>query len=171
MASIFRAGEQDSQLISRIGGITIVESHGHSAPMDVVDKYISEKFNFDSIQKDLGDPQNIYHLINHDNKPAGYSKIILNYGHPDVKMKNVTMLERLYLLKEYHSLKLGLELLQFNIEFSKDSDQSGMWLYVWKGNLKAVSFYEKNGFKIIGSFDFNLTESHSNPNHHMFLEY
>ena len=75
MASITRAGEQDSQLISRIGGITIVESHGHSAPKEVVEKYIREKFNFDSIQKDLGDPQNIYHLINHDNN----SRLLKNY--------------------------------------------------------------------------------------------
>jgi ribosomal protein S18 acetylase RimI-like enzyme len=80
-------------------------------------------------------------------------------------------LERLYLLKEFHNLKLGFKLLTFNIELTKKNNQAGIWLYVWKENHGAVSFYKKNGFIVIGSYDFNLTETYSNPNHQMFLKY
>lgn len=90
---------------------------------------------------------------------------------PHIQIENVTKLERLYLLKEFYSLKLGLELFNFNLELSKQNNQAGMWLFVWKENQRAVSFYKKTGFKIIGNYDFKLTETHSNPNHQMLLMY
>ena len=65
----------------------------------------------------------------------------------------------------------GAELMKFNINLSIQNNQAGMWLYVWTGNKRAVKFYTKHGFKIIGHFDFKLTDSHSNPNHLMYLEY
>jgi ribosomal protein S18 acetylase RimI-like enzyme len=46
-----------------------------------------------------------------------------------------------------------------------------MWLYTWTGNERAVSFYLKAGFKIIGSHNFKISATHSNPNHRMLLEF
>ena len=75
------------------------------------------------------------------------------------------------MLKEFYGLCLGLELLNFNIDLSKKNNEAGMWLFVWKENPRAISFYKKAGFEIIGSYDFKLTETHSNPNHQMFSKY
>jgi len=46
-----------------------------------------------------------------------------------------------------------------------------MWLFVWIENIRAINFYLKTGFKIIGSHNFNITTTHSNPNHQMYIEY
>jgi ribosomal protein S18 acetylase RimI-like enzyme len=86
-------------------------------------------------------------------------------------IKNVTKLERLYVLKEFHHLKLGLELFNFNVELSKKNNQAGMWLFVWTENLKAINFYKKAGFNIVGKYNFKISETHSNPNHQMLLLY
>ena len=61
----------------------------------------------------------------------GFSKIILNAKHPNIVTENVTKLDRIYLLKEFYGLKIGLELLNFNIELSRNNNQSGIWLYTW----------------------------------------
>ncbi|MEO9209693.1 MAG: hypothetical protein ABI208_01270, partial [Ginsengibacter sp.] len=74
-------------------------------------------------------------------------------------------------LKEFYNLKMGLELMNFNIELSKSDNQVGMWLFVWIENVRALNFYMKNGFEIIGSHDFKISATHSNPNHQMFLKY
>ena len=107
----------------------------------------------------------------HDDEPAGYSKIIFNVPHYNIESSNVTKLDRIYLLEKFHGFGSGFELLNFNIELSVKNNQSGMWLFVWKENHRAVRFYEKTGFKIIGSYDFKISETHSNPNHQMFLKY
>jgi len=171
MASITKAKTADFQLLAEIGKRTFIESHGHSAAPEDINRYVHEKYNYDVCREELTDPKNIYHFIYQNNQPAGYSKIILHAEHPNIYTKNVTKLERLYLIKDFYSLKLGHELIRFNIELSQKNNQQGMWLFVWKDNHRAVNFYLKTGFKIIGSYDFRLTETHSNPNHQMFLEY
>ncbi|MFI5186811.1 MAG: GNAT family N-acetyltransferase [Chitinophagales bacterium] len=171
MISIIRAKEKDSQLLSGIGKTSFIESHGNSAAAAEINSYLDEKFNDEVLKEELSDPKNIYHIIYHDDQPAGYSKIIFNVPHSTIQIKNITKLERFYLLRAFYNLNLGLELLRYNIELSKKNNQAGMWLFVWRENHRAVRFYKKNGFIVIGSYDFKLTETHSNPNYQMFLSY
>jgi ribosomal protein S18 acetylase RimI-like enzyme len=171
MISIVKAKAEDFQLLADIGKVSFIESHGNSASPEVIDSYVNAKYNYDLFKQELNEPQNIYHIIYYDKQPAGYSKIILNSQHSNIQIESITKLERLYLLKEFYNLKIGLQLFDFNIEFSKQNNQKGIWLFVWKENQRAVSFYKKNGFEIIGSYDFKLTETHSNPNHQMLLMY
>ena len=74
-------------------------------------------------------------------------------------------------MEEFHSLKLGLELFNFNLNESVKHKQAGMWLFVWTENHKAINFYKKAGFKIVGQHDFQISATHSNPNHQMLLTY
>ena len=171
MTSIIKANENDFQILADIGKRSFMESHGSSASPTDINQYVAEKYNNEVCKSELSNPENNYHFIYHENKPAGYSKLILNAKHPNIQIENVSKLERLYLLKEFYYLKLGLMLHNFNIELSKGNNQAGMWLFVWKENARAIDFYKKAGFKIIGSHDFKLTENHSNPNYQMILEY
>jgi len=83
----------------------------------------------------------------------------------------VTKLERIYLLKSYYGMEAGKKLFDHNINLTKDQYQMGMWLHVWIENHRAIAFYLKQGFKIIGSHDFEVSPSHFNPNHVMYLKY
>lgn len=171
MTSIVKAKVNCYQLLADIGRTSFIESHRSSAAQCDIETYVSKNYDKDVIKAELSDPKNIYHVIYYDEKPAGYSKIIFNAPNSNILKDNVTKLERLYLLENFYGLKAGYELLNFNIELSRKNNQSGMWLFVWKENHRAVNFYKKTGFKIVGSYDFKITESHSNPNHQMLLEY
>ena len=171
MISIIKAGEKDYRYIVSIGKISVAEAHRGSCSVEDLNQFLETNYNDDAIRKELSDTKNTYHILNFNENPVGFSKIILNAGHPGIEQKNVTKLDRIYLLKEFFDLKLGFELLKFNIELSKRNHQSGMWLYTWVGNTRAVNFYLKTGFTIIGSHDFKVTETHFNPNHHMFFNY
>lgn len=171
MNKIVKAKAEDFRLLSEIGRVSFVESHGHSAAKADIESYLKNNYSFDIFRRELSNPENIFNVIYSDDKPAGYSKIILNCPHSNISLKNITKLERLYLLKEYYGLKSGLELFNFNIEISKKNNQEGIWLFAWKENHRAVNFYLKAGFEIVGSYDFRLSENHSNPNHQMFLKY
>lgn len=161
----------DAGLLSTLGAQTFIESHGHSGPKADIESYVAGNYTPSYFENELQDEKNSYHIIYFKDRPAGFSKIILNHPHPDMQLKNVTKLERIYLLKEFYNLKLGAALFDFNLNLSKANNQTGMWLFVWKENLRAFNFYFKNGFKIIGSHDFKISETHFNPNHILFLEY
>lgn len=171
MISIVPAGLKDVVELARMGGQTIMESHGHSQPTEVMQSYIGEKFSEEAIKEELSDPANIFRLVYYEGQLAGYSKIIYNVPIGPVPLPTITKMERLYLLREFYDKKLGHQLLQFNIDLSKQQGQAGMWLYVWKGNDRALRFYERAGFTIVGDGFFRLTDTNANPNWQMYLPY
>lgn len=168
---IIEVGIQYAQVLSEMGTETFVDAHKDSAPAKEIDTYLKDKYSLPAIIRELSDSKNIYHIIKFENKIAGFSKMMLNSKHPGIHEQNVAKIDQIYLRHSFQGLKLGAELLQFNIELSKSNDQAGMWLVVWVGNLKAISFYEKFGFMILSDGDFHLTSAHTNRCHIMFLKY
>jgi len=171
MTSIVAATVDEITLLARIGRRSLLESHGHSAPTEIMHAYVDEKFTEEAMEQELSDTTNIFRIIYHNGKPAGYSKIICNQPLDRFPQQRLTKLERLYLLSEFYDLKLGHQLLQYNIDLSKQLGEDGMWLYVWKENKRAMLFYTKWGFQIVGDGWFRLTETHANPNWQMLLKY
>ena len=112
-----------------------------------------------------------YHLIKYNKTIIGFSKIEINSPEANIKKQNITKLSRFYLLDEYHGKNLGTALFNFNVELSKSKHDKGIWLHVWVENKKAIRFYEKNGFKIVGEHNYEISKTHTNPNHVMYLEY
>lgn len=171
MISLVKLTTADAALLADIGGTTLIESHGHSAPPAVMQEYIDQHFSLAACRNELRDEANVFHAVFYESRPAGYSKIVFDCAHPAVPLQPVTKLERLYLLKEFYDLKLGHQLLQHAIDLSKQQGERGMWLNVWKENRRAIRFYEKAGFETVGESDFVLTPEHSNPNWVMLFWY
>jgi GNAT superfamily N-acetyltransferase len=171
MISIIKAKESDYNSIVSIGKISVAESHRDSCSAEVMNEFLEKNYSSDAIKGELNDINNVYHLINYNNTPVGFSKIILNAIHPNIVSENVAKLDRIYLLKDFYGLKLGRELLNFNIDLSRNNNQSGIWLYAWIGNDRAVNFYLKAGFTIIGNHNYYVTKSHYDVSHQMFLDF
>jgi ribosomal protein S18 acetylase RimI-like enzyme len=170
MISISKATEDNYKSIVEIGQVSVAEAHRNSCSDGDLNEYIQKNYNDDAIRAEVHDTKNIYHIISYNGEPVGFSKIMFNAKHSNVAAENVAKLDRIYLLKAFHGLRLGFELLNFNISLSRRNNQVGLWLYTWIGNEKAINFYSKVGFKIIGSHMFNVTETASNLNHQMLLD-
>ena len=171
MISIRPALPNDAQLLSVLAPQVHMESHGHSASAADHEIYIAKKLSVEAFTNELTNPENLYHLIFVDDVAAGYSKIILNFNHPLITEQPVAKLERIYILKPYYGMAAGKQLFDHNVDLSKAHHQLGMWLHVWVENHRAFAFYLKQGFKIIGSYDFEVSPTHFNPNHVMYFRY
>ncbi|WP_405562153.1 GNAT family N-acetyltransferase [Polaribacter sp. Asnod6-C07] len=170
MHKIVKATLKDAKLLSKLSIDTFLPAHGHSAPKSDIDNYVAENFSKKNFVIELLDHKNEYYLFYVDDKIAGYSKIVFNKINKNIAAKNTTYMSRLYFLKEFYGLGLGKILFDFNIQLSKQHNQSGIWLAVWIENQKGIKFYKKMGFRKVGSLDFKISETHSNPNHVMYLE-
>lgn len=171
MIKIIKGEIEHSELIAEIGKKSFWESHGKSASKEDIEAFVSKTYNKEVLLKELENPNNLYHIIYYKNEAVGYSKIEFNASNINIKHKNVTKLDRFYLLKEFYGKKLGKKLFDFNVELSKKNKQKGIWLAVWVKNERGIKFYNKAGFKIVGKYDFQISKTHSNPNHIMYLEY
>jgi diamine N-acetyltransferase len=171
MISISQADVSDAYTIATIGAQSFLESHAHSGPAADIDAYVLAKYTVEAVSRELANADNIYHLIYCEGKAAGYSKIVLNSPHALVAAQAVTCLDRLYLLKEFYGLNLGRTLFDHNANIAMQAAQAGIWLYTWIGNDRAIAFYERVGFSVVGNADFRISEHHSNPNHVMYLSF
>ena len=162
---------EDAEMLATLAGQTFIESHGKSAPMQDIEAYITEKYSVEMLRAAIENHSNIYHLLYYQQKLAGYSNIIFNVGYNEEAISGYTKLDRLYLLEAFFHLHLGTYLFNYNLDLIKAAGQQGVWLYVWEGNKRAVNFYLKKGFVIIGKYDFPVSANHSNPNFKMLLEW
>ncbi|MBO0590362.1 GNAT family N-acetyltransferase [Cellulophaga sp. E16_2] len=168
---IVKATTEDSKLLSEIGKEAFLQAHGKSAPEKDIEAFTAKYYTETAFYEELNNPDNIYYLIYSDDREAGYSKIAFNQTHPNIPEKNITKLDRIYLLQEFHGQNLGTILFNHNVALSKKENQLGIWLYVWTENEKALRFYKKSGFIIVGSHAYQISETHTNPNHVLFLKY
>lgn len=171
MISILRATEKDYRSIVDIGRISVTQAHKESCSEEILGEYITKNYNKEAIRQELTTAANSYAIIYYNSKAVGFSKLVLGAKHPAIAREKVAKLDRIYVLPEFHDLKLGYELLKFNIQLAKTNQQSGIWLYTWIGNERAINFYLRTGFKIIGTHDFHVAQGHTNPNHHLFLDF
>jgi len=89
---------------------------------------------------------------------VGYFKINWGDAQKDLKEKDGFEIERIYVLKEFQRKKLGQQMLDKIIEIAKGRNLKYIWLGVWEKNIKAIRFYERNGFERFGEHDFMLGE-------------
>ncbi len=171
MIEIVKATKEHNEIVARIAKTTFLEAHGKSASKEDIDSYVAKNFTPKVLLHELENPANLYHILYFKNQAVGYSKVIINSKNTNIAEQQITKMERLYLLQEFYGQNLGAELFDFNIALSKEHKQKGMWLAVWIKNQRAINFYTKNGFQTIGSYDFKISETHSNPNHIMYLKY
>lgn len=171
MNKIVKATVSDAKILSKVSVESFLVPHGHSSPKHDIEAYISKNFNEDNLRIELSEPTNEYYLIYHNNQLAGFSKVIFNISNENIEVQNITKMERLYLLKEFYGLNLGKVLFDFNAALSQKNNQAGIWLAVWTENPRAIAFYTKMGMKNVGSYDFPVSKTHSNPNHIMYLKY
>ncbi|REE08141.1 ribosomal protein S18 acetylase RimI-like enzyme [Winogradskyella pacifica] len=171
MVDIIKANAEHSDLIAKLAQQTFSESHGHSASKEDINNFILRTYNTEAIRKEFENKQVDYHLIYFNKTIAGFSKIELQCPNININDKNITKLDRIYLLEAFQGKQLGVKLLDFNIALSKKQHQNGIWLVVWTENQKAINFYTKMCFEIAGAYDFKISETHTNPNHVMYLKY
>ncbi len=157
MIKIKPAKEQEAQLLALLATVTYAESHGHFIEdQEDLKNYLQSAFSVATVTQELADEQNLFYIIYVDELPVGYAKLVLNAFHENASVKTSCRLERIYVLADYIPLKLGQQLLDYMEEEAKKLALEEMWLSVYVKNKRAIRFYEKNNFHIVGELMFSV---------------
>ncbi|MGY3794409.1 GNAT family N-acetyltransferase [uncultured Aquimarina sp.] len=146
----------DVEDISFLGKKTFDQSFGYlfNDKQDLLD-YLERTFSLAKLKTSIGKPHNIYWIVLYDEKPVGYAKIQLNARSEFIVSNNSCKLQKLYLLQDYLSKGIGGQLQQLILKKAKESSDY-IWLSVLKENTKAVSFYQRDNYKIVGEHPFSI---------------
>lgn len=171
MIHIQKADLSDVNIIAAIGKKTFLETYLINTPKEAVESFVATAFELDRLTTELQHDNILFYLVYFNNIVVGYAKIELNMPNEHIKETSITKLDRLYVLREFHGKDIGVKLFQHLIKCTKEEKQAGIWLYVWIENARAIRFYKKNNFKKVGTYDFVLSETRSNPNDVLFLAF
>lgn len=127
----------------------------YNRPEDM-DHYVTHEMNQAKLESELAEPDNVFFIIWYQEIPVGYAKMRTFNPDKGVVAKKPLEIERLYVLHQYHNLKLGAALMSHCLHFATTRNHDLVWLGVWEHNFKAIQFYNKWGFTQFGTHPFLL---------------
>lgn len=142
--------------LQKIGKLTFSETFASENSEENMKEYLENGFSTEKLTKELTDQNAEFYFAELDGKTIGYLKVNLGQSQTEIRDKNAIEIERIYVLKEFHGKKVGQILYDKAIELAKEKKVEYVWLGVWEQNLRAIQFYEKNGFKAFDKHIFKL---------------
>lgn len=138
--------------------LTFGDTFTHYTPEDL-EQYVSENLTSEAMAKELAEPGSFFYFVLFNGQRVGYLKWLYPttkyLAHFTLKKERPLLLQRFYFLPEHAGQGLGSVSLAFVESYAKH--QAGadyLYLSVWDRNYRAQSFYQKHGFRTVGSFAF-----------------
>ena len=118
--------------------------------------YLEGSLSEERLLEELKEPNSGFYFAEINHKTIGYFKINFRDAQTDIHDHNALELERIYVIKEFQGKKNGQKLLDKVLGIAKKNQLGYLWLGVWEKNERAIKFYERNGFSVIGSHPFRM---------------
>jgi len=144
--TVSKALTSDVKTLQTIGKQTFFETFAADNAEEDMNEYLEKNFTVEKITKELNNPESTFFIAWQDTDAIGYLK--LNTGAAQTELQDDTALEieRIYIKSDYQGKKIGQILYDKALETANAQHKKSIWLGVWEENLRAIKFYEKNGF-------------------------
>lgn len=153
---IRKAGVTDASLLAALGAQTFHDAFASYNKAEDMDAYMRTSFTEKKLLDEIRAPRAEFYIAYKDGEPLGFAKTGEQPPPDEIAAFKCRELERIYVLKDYQSLKVGEKLLTHCIEKAKTEDYDILWLGVWEHNPRAIAFYQRFGFEHFGEHIFQL---------------
>ena len=138
------AKKEDAQFIALLGRITFTETFGHffRDQKDLIN-YYNLTFSVQKIEDGIKKPNNIFWIAFANRLPVGYAKLKLNSNSEFIKSNDVCQLQKIYVLKDFLSMKIGFELQNRLLKKAKELNFNKVWLSVLNQQRESNKFLQK----------------------------
>ena len=154
--NIVKATTADVDQLQKIARQTFYETFAAQNTEENMAQYLAEGFSIEKLTAELNDPNSVFYFALFQQKTIGYLKLNFGPSQTELHDRQSLEIERLYVSKEFHGKKVGQLLYHKAIEIAQQKNVSFIWLGVWEENLRAISFYQKNGFVAFDKHIFRL---------------
>lgn len=146
-----RATVEDTSTLVQFGADTFKAAFGpYHTPEDMAE-YLAANFNYEVVQSLIENSSTYFVLGYEGQEVVGYA--MLKKGpHPEfVTGSNPVELVRFYVAPELIGLGYGSALMRRCLEEARRMGHATTWLATWQKNKRAIGFYERWGFRIVGN--------------------
>ncbi|MFN8474333.1 MAG: GNAT family N-acetyltransferase [Anaerolineae bacterium] len=144
------ARPDDAPSLADLAARVFARTYGAAIPADILQPYLARSFAPDAVAAEIAAPGATHLLALEDGALIGYSKLELSPLPPCLGASHAVELSKLYVDAAHHSRGVGASLLLRTVAEAGRKGWNTLWLCVWEHNPRAIAFYHKWGFEIVG---------------------
>ena len=159
--NIRKASADDAGPLAALAAVTFpLACPPSSSPADIA-AHLANTLSGEHFKGYLADPDITVLVIDADGRLNGYSLLVDRPAtDPDVASVLTLLpsveISKCYVHPDYHGLGAAAELMHASLAAAAASGCAGAWLGVNSQNARAIRFYEKSGFRKVGTKSFRL---------------
>jgi ribosomal protein S18 acetylase RimI-like enzyme len=158
---IRKATADDAGRLAALAAVTFPLACPPSSSPEDIAAHLANTLSEGHFQGYLADPDVTVLVIDDGGALRGYSLLVNRPAHdPDVAaaltLAPSVELSKCYVHPDHHGLGAAAELMHASLQAAAASGGAGVWLGVNSQNARAHRFYEKSGFRKVGSKSFRL---------------
>ncbi|KAK0537923.1 hypothetical protein OC834_000623 [Tilletia horrida] len=152
--------DEDINAIVALGRKVFFETFAHTVAPEAMDQYLEDSYSYKAIKADLTNPARQCILAEARNEHGqnvllGYSFLATGTTEDCLKdYPNVIELLRIYTHPATHGKGIAKQLAEASYELGINEGYDHIFLGVYPQNYRAIKFYEKQGFKKVGTHVF-----------------
>ncbi len=148
----------DAELLAELAERTFCDAFAADNSPDDMAAYVREAFSVDRLEAELAKRANTFLLAfaGDSTDPVGYAKLRDGAVDPGVTGPDPVELHRLYVDQKAIGSGIGAALMRVCLDTARSAGRRTLWLGVWQQNERALAFYRKWGFEIVGDHVFRL---------------
>lgn len=144
-------------MLAELAARLFEETFGAANTPDDMRMYLAEAFSPKAQSDELADPARIVWIAeDHDGTPIGYAMLRRGGTAPGVDAVASAEVQRIYVDRAWHGRGAAAALMRACADHAREWAADVLWLAVWERNPRAIAFYEKTGFRVVGRQTFVL---------------
>lgn len=153
MIKIEKATLSDAEILSNLAKAIYQENYLHLWLPGGADWYMNQyAYSIHQIEKELADPNNAYYLLQDNQEPVGYLKLVLCSNLNGYDPDNALEIERIYLLENRKGKGLGKKMMQLAMDAALALNKKVIFLKAMDSSQEAIAFYQHQGYSICDTF-------------------
>ena len=151
-----KATRSDASLLADLAARTFAETFGAVNTAEDMALHLERSYGEEIQRRELEDARLTYLIAEVDGAPAGYALLRAADAPPCVAGATPIEIQRFYVDAPWHGVGVAAALMRACEREAERLEHRTLWLAVWERNARAQRFYEKMGFRAVGSQPFVL---------------
>ena len=156
MLTIRQAHSDDSEALAYIAKRTFRETFATKDNLTDTEFYCSKNFGTEIQRQEILDPNCATLLAEVKGQLVAFAQVRLHSPKDCVAADQPSELHRLYVGKEWHGRGVAHKLMSKILSTASDAGADHIWLGVWEHNPRAIAFYGKYEFRVVGEHIFQF---------------
>jgi ribosomal protein S18 acetylase RimI-like enzyme len=153
-ATIRRATSADATRLSELARRLFEQAFAHTTSAEDLSAFLDASFDAAVLRSELADPDVEILIAEQDGQWVGYVQVERVAAPASVHGPDPVMLHRIYVDRSAQGTGIAQSLLDTAHGAARHLGGRTLWLSVWQENARAIAFYRKHEFEVVGTAEF-----------------